>query len=166
MKNFQINLLLLIIFSSNLSFGQETITSQDLQKVIGDWEGSLTYLDYQTNKPFTMPANLIVKQGKNENRLVLNNIYPDEPKANGAYKIKIAKNGHLLNKHVVTSRKIVDDGVLRIETEHRGRDNKKRVNIRYTYLIDENIFAIRKEVQFEKIGIWIKRSEFNYKRKT
>jgi len=145
--------------------GQTKITSDDLKTIIGNWEGSITYLDYQTNKPFTMPANLMVKPGKNENQLVLNNTYPNEPKANGSDKIKITKNGLRLNKNVVTSRTGLENGGLQIQTEHEAKDDRKKALIRYSYIIGSDLFVIRKEVKFEKAGNWIKRSEYKYHRK-
>jgi hypothetical protein len=147
------------------SYGQTKITSEDLKMVIGNWEGSITYLDYQTNKPFTMPANLIVKQGKDENRLVLNNIYPNEPKANSSDKITVTKNGLLFNKNEVTSREELENGLIQIQTDHMAKDDGKKALIRYTYIIESDLFIIRKEVQFEESSDWIKRSEFNYRRK-
>ena len=36
-----------------------------------------------------MAANLIVEEGKDENSLVLKNLYPNEPKANNSDKIKV-----------------------------------------------------------------------------
>ncbi|MFT4662991.1 MAG: hypothetical protein ACI9AT_000826 [Ulvibacter sp.] len=147
------------------SFGQAKISSEDLKVVIGNWVGSITYLDYQTNKPFTMPANLNVTQGKSDNILLLNNIYPNEPKANSSDKIKIAKNGMLLNKNVVTSREELENEHVQIQTEHEAKDDNKKALLRYTYVIGNDFFLIRKEVQFEEAGDWIKRSEFNYQRK-
>jgi 3-methyladenine DNA glycosylase/8-oxoguanine DNA glycosylase len=43
------------ICSAQLSF--KTI-KKDFAKLSGTWEGSLTYVDYSTGKPYTMPANL------------------------------------------------------------------------------------------------------------
>ena len=146
-------------------FCQSKITSEELKKIIGKWEGSITYLDYRSNKPFTMPANLVVKQGNDEYSLVLNNIYPKEPKANNSDKIKISKNGLFLNKHMVTSRKILENGQIQIQTEHEAKDDRKKARIRYTFIISSEVFIIRKDVQFEDKTEWIKRSEFNYQRK-
>lgn len=155
-----------IILTFSLScYGQTKITSEDLKLAIGNWEGSITYLDYQSNKPFTMPANLLVKQGKNENSLVLNNSYPNEPKANNSDKIRIAKNGLLLNKNEVTSREELENGGIQIQTEHEAKDDGRKALIRYTYSIGSNVFTIRKEVQFEELADWIERSEFTYTRK-
>ena len=144
---------------------QSKIFPADLDNIVGDWKGSLTYLDYQTNKPFTMPANLVVKQGKNQYQLVLIKVYPNEPKANSKERLKISKDGFRLNKHVVTSRSDLENGQLLIQTEYKGKDNKKKGLIRNSYIMGKNSFIIRKEVQFDYTDDWIKRSEFNYFRK-
>jgi hypothetical protein len=145
MKFILINLILLFPLSI---YGQSQIKTEDLKTIVGSWEGKITYLDYQTNKPFTMAANLIAETGKNENSLVLKNIYPNEPRANNYDKIKITKNGTLLNGNLVTRREELEDGQVKIQTEHKGKDDHKKALIRYTYLISEDIFLIRKDVFF------------------
>lgn len=155
---------LVLLFSLSV-YSQPQITTEDLKTIVGSWEGKITYLDYQTNKPFTMAANLIVEKGKGENRLVLKNLYPNEPKANNSDKIKVTKNGTLLNRHLVTKREELENGQIQIQTEHKGKDDNKKALIRYTYQISKNLFLIRKEVQFDEVDGWIKRSEFSYKRK-
>ena len=141
---------------------QAKITPDDLKISIGSWEGTITYLDYQTNEPYTMPTNLVVRQGKNENILVLNYRYPKEPKANSSDKIKIGKNGFLLNKNKIKSREELEDGTIQIQTEHMGKDDKRKALIRYTYSMSSTTFVIQKEVQFNKEEEWIKRNEFNF----
>lgn len=155
---------LFLLFSLSI-YSQPQIASEDLKAIVGSWEGTITYLDYQTNKPFTMAANLIVEIGKDENNLVLKNLYPNEPKANDSDKIKVTKNGTVLNKHLVTKREELGNGQIQIQTEHNAKDDNKRALIRYTYQISKNLFLIRKEVQFDEVNGWIKRSEFSYNRK-
>jgi hypothetical protein len=162
MKFIIVSILLLLSLSG---YSQTKVTPEDLKLGIGNWEGSITYLDYKSNKPFTMPANLSVKQGKNENSLVLKNVYPKEPKANNSSKIKITKNGLLLNKNRVISREELENRLLQIQTEHEGKDDGKESRIRYTYSIGSDVFIVRKEVKFEKVDNWIKRSEYKYTRK-
>lgn len=162
MKLAIISLILLLPLSI---YSQSQINTEDLKTIVGNWEGKITYLDYQTNKPFSMAANLIVENGKNENSLLLKHIYPNEPKANNSDKIKITKNGKLLNKHLVTKREELEDGQIKIQTEYKGKDDNKKALIRYTYLISDDMFLIRKEVQFDRVEDWIRRSEFSYKRK-
>ncbi len=156
--------LLVLIFSLNV-YSQSQVLPEDLKLLIGEWEGSITYLDYQTNKPFTMPANLIVEQGKNKYRLILKNSYPNEPKANNSDKIKIAKDGMLLNNDTVILKETLKSGNIKIQTEKKGKDDNKQALIRYTYVVGNDTFSIKKEVQFNQKDEWIKRSEFNYKKK-
>ena len=158
-----LNAMILTFFLS--CYGQTKVTSEDLKLAIGNWEGSITYLDYQSNKTYTMPANLLIKEGNNENTLILNNNYPNEPKANNSDKIKITKNGLLLNKNEVISKEELKNGGIQIKTEHEAKDDGRKARIRYTYSIGNTIFIIRKEVQFEELADWIKRSEFTYTRK-
>lgn len=162
MKFIIINVFLL--FSLSI-YSQPKVTTEDLNTIVGSWEGEITYLDYQTNKQFTMAANLIVEKGKTENSLALNNLYPNEPKANNSDKIKVTKNGTLLNRHLVTKREKLSNEQIQIQTEHIGKDDTKKALIRYTYLTSKNRFIIRKEVQFNEMDGWVKRSEFSYNRK-
>jgi len=148
----------------NLDTPSKKVTSEDLMIIVGNWTGNITYLDYRTNKPFTMPANVTVKQGKNKDQLFLYNVYHNEPKANNREKIKVSKNGTMLNKKRVNSRVELPDGQIQIKTKSTGKDDNKKALIQYTYLLAENQFIIRKEVQFENSKDWIKRSEFSYTR--
>lgn len=109
-----------------------------------------------------MPANLVVEKGNDENSLVLRNIYPNEPKANSSDKLKVSKDGSLLNKHKVTLREKLANGDIHIQTEHTGKDDNEKALIRYTYILGATAFSISKHVQFEDTGEWIKRSEFSY----
>src|ERR1044071_6200375 len=60
------------------------VRTGDLQTLTGpQWTGTLTYLDYRTNKRVSIPSNLSVRQST-EDKLswVFGYQYPDEPKAN------------------------------------------------------------------------------------
>jgi hypothetical protein len=169
MTKFLIGSTMLFLFQS---FGQQTmtepmektITPEDLEIGIGDWSGSLTYIDYSSNKPYTMPANLRVEQGKNEKQLVLFYTYPNEPKANSKEKITISKNGSILNKRTVKSKQKISDQQVKITTEHSGKDNNMEALIRNIFILGENTFIIRKEVRFSAAGEWLLRNEYNFKR--
>ena len=158
---------ILIVFTFLYSFSnyaQNTVTVDNLKTLLGEWTGTLTYIDYSSNEPYTMPANLNVKQGKNENHLLLFNSYPKEPKANNKDKIKISKNGDLLNNNAVKSKQKLSNGQIQITTEYSGKDNNKKALIRNVYILGENEFVIRKEVKYENSEDWLKRNEYNYTR--
>lgn len=160
-----------ILFSSE-SYSQKIglkssdlkIVPMDLKIILGDWNGTLTYLDYSSGKPYTLPANLTVKQGRNEYELLLLNSYPNEPEANSREKIKISEDGKQLNKKHIKSKQRLPKGQIQIITEYKGKDNKRNALIRNIYILAGKQFLIRKEVQFENSDTWIMRNEYNYLR--
>ncbi len=159
----------LAFFLSVQTFAQEninkpTINPEELETLLGEWKGGLTYIDYSSGKPYTMSANLKVKKGQTERQLFLYNIYPDEPQANSRNKLKISKNGRQINNKKISSRREMGSGQVEITTEHKGRDNNKNALIRNIYFLGSNQFIIRKEVRFQGSDEWIKRNEYYYKK--
>jgi len=146
------------------NYAQNTITPDDLNMLLGEWTGTLTYIDYSSNKPFTMPAKLIVKQRQNENQLLLFISYPKEPNANSKDKIRISKDGSQLNKNDVKSKQRWPDGQVQITTEYSGKDNNEKALIKNVYVLGKDQFVIRKEVKFENSEDWLLRNEYKYMR--
>ena len=163
-KTVSIVIIIFALLFSIKNYSQNIVTKDDLQILLGKWTGTLTYIDYGSNKPYTMPANLIVEQGKNENQILLFNNYPNEPKANSKDKIKISKNGELLDNKRVKSKEKLADNQIQIITEYFGKDNKKKALIRNIYIIGEKKFVIRKEVKFNNSEEWIVRNKYSYNR--
>ncbi len=169
----KLNLFCIIILFTLSSCGMQLsqsstnqkIKKEDLALIIGEWVGSLTYLDYKTKQPYKMPANLIIKEGKSKYQLVLKNIYPNEPSANNSDKILMTEDGRFFNKQKIISRDILDSGVIQIKTEFESKDDNNKALIRYTYLLGKESFSNKKEVQFPESKEWILRSEFSYLRK-
>lgn len=159
-------ILLSIVFFFSLTYqAEESISADELKILLGSWEGTLTYMDYSSNKPYSMPANVTIKEGKNENQLVLLNEYPNEPKANGKGKINLSKNGQAINGSDLISREKLENGDLELITESMGKDNNEQALIRIVYVIGKDQFIMRKEVKFETSENWMQRNEFNYTRK-
>jgi len=165
MKNKISKILIILTFLlPNHNYSQDSVSTDDLKTLLGEWVGSLTYTDYGTNKPFTMPANLIVTQGKNSYQLILNIKYPNEPNANSKDKIKISKDGTQLNKLDIKSRQVFSNGQIKIITQYSGKDNGKKALIKNIYIIGTSNFIIRKEVKFEHSDDWLLRNEYKYSR--
>jgi hypothetical protein len=143
---------------------QQTITTEDLNTVKGKWTGILTYMDYRSGKPFSMPANVEIEQGKNENQLLMHINYPKESNANSKERISISKNGTEINRHEIISRKKLSDGQIEIITTYFGKDNNSKAQIKNIYILSENLFVIRKEVKFEGSEDWLVRNEYKYVR--
>lgn len=159
----RIFLLMAFLFSTHMQ-SQNSISSHDLEPLMGEWTGSLTYIDYSSSKPYTMPANLIVSQGKNQDQFLLFYAYPKEPKANNKEKLKISDGGQQLNNHPVISKQDLPDGELEITTEYSGRDNNKAALIRHIYTLGKDVFIVKKVVKFENSEAWLERNIYSFSR--
>ena len=166
-------LILCVVLFSHENIAQTTLieksveniaTSDDLKIILGKWTGNLTYIDYRTNNPYSMPSNVEVKQGNNEKQLLLHITYPKEPKANSKEKIRISSNGQQLNKKAIVSRSMLPQGDIQIITEYSGKDNNEDALIKNIYILGTNQFVIRKEVKFQNSDSWMMRNEYNFNR--
>lgn len=161
--------LILFLIGFQTLFGQNgaTVAHKELQSLIGKWEGTITYLDYKSNKPFVMPAELKILRLENSDSYIFSHTYPQEPKANENDTITISQNRRLINNELIKTKKRHFNGSLEIVTEYLatdGNENKPAI-IRHTYTIANKIFISRKDVQFALEGEWIKRSEYAYEKK-
>ena len=134
---------------------------------MGKWKGAITYIDYTSGKPFTMPANVTIsKDNSSDKNLVLSFEYPEEPKANGKDTLMISNDGRQVNGASLVSKKKNKDGNLEIVTEEPGvdgNDNQKAI-LRHIYTIGKSIFISRKEVKFEGQNNFMLRNEYKMKR--
>ncbi|MEO5942700.1 MAG: hypothetical protein ABIP30_15405 [Ferruginibacter sp.] len=51
-------LALIITFLIIINCNAQKTSVRDFDKLVGSWEGSLTYLDYSSGKPYTMSADI------------------------------------------------------------------------------------------------------------
>jgi len=138
--------LLFLLISYNSS--AQTISSADFQPLIGSWSGSLTYLDYKTGEPFSMPVELSIVQIEETNKFTFYFSFPDEPNANSEETFSISDGGSMLNGEPVLSKRLLEDGNLEIVTESTGTDDELPATIRQTYTIGADVFITRKNVRF------------------
>ena len=143
---------------------ENRISPNDLEAVLGEWTGSLTYMDYSSNKPYSMPAELTVETGKNPYQYILKYRYPNEPQANNKGKFEVTKEGTQINKKDVVSIERTEKDGLIVTTEHSGKDNRKKAIIRNIYIISTAKFVLRKEVKFEDANEWLQRNEYSFTR--
>ena len=145
---------------------EDLVTIDDLDLILGEWQGNLTYLDYRTGSPYKMPVEATVTAGKKNNLVELRLVYPNEPEANSKTKIVVAKDGRKINKQEVVSRLITSSGEIQIMTLTTGKDDNRRATIRHTYIFGKTRFVNRKEVKFSEAEDWLLRNEYNYRRKS
>ncbi len=143
-----------------------TISVKDFKPAFGKWKGTLTYLDYTSGKPYTMPCNITVRPaGSDPKQLVFIYEYPNEPRANGNDTLFISEDGKTANGYNLVSKNKAN-GLLKIVAEKNGVDgneNRKAV-LRYTYTIGKRVYSKRKEVKFDGEEGWILRNEYKMSR--
>jgi hypothetical protein len=150
---------------SSAQYKKRLIRYKDLAILAGHWNGTLTYIDYTSNKPYSMPAQTIINYYRKRNILSYQIIYPDEPKANSTDTITLSGNGRILNGDTVVSIKRIKKSI-EIITEKYGTDGNDNKNalIRHSYFINRDTYHVTKQVKFINEKNWILRNEYVFKR--
>lgn len=168
-----VRLILILLFSINLPLkGQEgpvqnstnQLLPSDLATLTGSWKGELTYLDYNSGKPYTMPVNLMVDPAQKPGLHTLHFEYPNEPRANSKERLKLSSKGKKMNGKSLHSREVLEDGTIRAILQYEGKDDFQKAAIKETYLMGKERLIIRKEVRFENAEEWILRNEYLFRR--
>ena len=157
----------LLVYAGHVTAQPQTVVSAaDFRQLSGQWKGTLSYLDYTSNKPFTMPAFVTVSPTADSNSFVLYTRYSEEPKANAADTLSLKNNGRYINDERVISRTKTLSGHWEIITENAGVDgNENRQAIfRHIYTIGPNEFIRRKDVRFTDEAHWFTRYTYSFTR--
>ena len=142
------------------------LRTTDLQILTGQpWTGTLTYLDYRSNRPVSIRSDLNVSGPMGDEPVwIFDYRYPDEPKANSRETVTLGKDGTTLNGERVVERSSVTGERLRVVTEKSGMDNDRKAAIRSTYLIGPRSFSIKKEVRYDDAQEYIERNRYEWTR--
>jgi hypothetical protein len=143
----------LVLMASALS-AQASVTPADIDRLAGPgWTGTLTYRDYSSESRTTIKAALLIARiekptdaGTGWDFRVA---YADEPHANSGDTISLSTDGRRFRNAMVTERRVLADGRVRIVTEEDGRDNDRPARIRTVYLIGERAASLQKWVRYE-----------------
>lgn len=143
----------LAVSASALS-AQGAATAADFDRLVGPgWSGTLTYRDYSSDARTTIKAALLLARIADDvsaaARWDFRVAYADEPHANSGDTISLSADGRRFRNAIVTERRLVEDGRVRIVTEEEGRDNDRAARIRLVYLIGARSASIQKLVRYE-----------------
>lgn len=165
MKNIYIVLsIVLLATTPSVAHTPIKMVLRDFATLCGTWKGALTYLDYTSGKPYTMPANISVSRIDNSNRFVVSMMYPNESNANVTDTLVVANNGTYVDGARVRSRHVLSNGDVTIVTEEMGKDGNegKAALFKHTYTIGKTTYTKRKDVRFVGTSEWIKRHEYSF----
>ena len=168
MKSSITSAVIALIFTTSLNAQKQVkITPGNLKIMEGNWVGTLTYLDYSSSKPFTMPANTSIQQSSNNPNFFLRSMsYANEPKANQKDTLVIGNNGTTIDEYtIIFFKKFTTDSIV-IITEKKGFDgnDNKAALLRHIYTISNHLFINKKEVKFVGTNKWLLRNEYKFNR--
>jgi hypothetical protein len=135
--------------------GNKFVTPADLDLLLPTssiWKGTLTYLDYTSNKPTTIPSTFKLTQATDSSFAWNFAIgYDEEPHANSATRLELQDFGRVLQlgdtaETVLSS--IRQGNRVDIATEFTAEDDNKPATIRKVYIISPNAFSMQKLVKF------------------
>lgn len=145
----------------------DIVRTADFDTLTGEtWRGTLTYLDYTSNKPTSIRSTLRVT-AKEPGVWLFATGYDDEPHADGASEVRIVDVGKSISNDDTMERvvsRVERDGGVEIITEHAGEDNEQKATIRREYIIGKGSFSIRKLVKIEGEPDFFQRHEYSWKR--
>ena len=143
--------------------GQVSISLDDF-KVLNNtsWEGTLTYLDYQSGK--LTPIATTMQMRITDKAIETDLQYTWEPDKNVQVKTRIRKNGTHLGKQKVISKTQKEDGTMHLMTSSEGKDDNRKATLYYTYEFSIDGYHVTKEVQFEGSNERFLRNKYDYKK--
>lgn len=149
---------------SNLS-AQSTLKNTEFTPVVGSWQGTLTYLDYTSQKKTVIPATVDIDQIK-VGVFTFSYQFPKEPHVKWTDTVALSKDGTMFGKEKIMAKKVLGDGFLEFVSEEDGTDDNKPARLRKTYGISSDQYFARKEVQYEGATDWVNRHEYLFEGRT
>lgn len=163
-KAFQLIIIVLIVFISVQSIKAQVSISLDDFQILNNtsWKGNLTYINYQDGKPVSIPSTM---QMRITDKAIERDIqYSYEPDKNISSITKIRKKGTHLGKQKVIAKSVESDGLIKLVTSYKGKDDNKKATLIYTYEFNNDSFKVTKEVQFEGAEERFMRNTYDYKK--
>ncbi len=166
LKRFLVVCIPVIVIFPSFAQAQAVLSSADLAPLVGTWNGSLTYLDYSTGKPYTMAANLVVTQIGTTNTFLFSNQYPNEPGANETDSVKLSEDGTVFDQEQIVRRTKQAANTLSFITIGHGTDgnDNKPATFRHTYVLGKSVLKIMKDVTSPGDSSWVQRHAYSYTR--
>lgn len=140
-----------------------SLSPADLKPLLAkDWRGTLTYLDYTSNKPTSIESTLSVApvQGKPREWTFAFG-YPKEPEAKSSSIVKLSNDGRTFDGATLRERRQTKDSLVFV-VEAKGKDDNRSATIERTYTLTPSEFSIRKRVRFSPNSPWIIRHTYSW----
>ena len=145
------------------------LTAAELSDALASWQGTLTYLDYGTQKSVKLNTNLRGEMTRPD-QLLLRFDYEEPNKTHvfGTDTLTVAPDGTSVRwdgtDFAVKTKQWQPDQILRLVLEGPGRDDNRPVIIRKTVLLKPHLLTVRKQVQFAADTAFVQRNYYQFTR--
>ena len=159
-------LLVIILFANPVQAQSGTrelkTTISDFNNLSGKWKGQLTYLDYKSNKPVSIPANTLFEMVSDSSfdQFIY---YTDEPHKNADSRYTIRENGRVLNNMKLVERKEEKEKLLLV-FEYRGSDgnDNRMATMQRIMELSGKVLTITKMVKYDGENLFIQRHQYRF----
>ena len=127
------------------SCGRSGLEPADLNTLNGAWTGELTYVDYGSGAPVTIPTTLLVRPLE-ERTWLIGHGYTEEPQADELDTMRLDRDGSRVDAAEVTLVERMGPDSVRLVLEEDGEDDDRPARIRRTWTIGKHRCVQRKEV--------------------
>ncbi|GAA4973671.1 hypothetical protein [Algibacter aquimarinus] len=148
-----------ILFSLILN-AQDSISLSDFETLNNtEWEGKLTYIDYQSGEPTSIDTKLQINIESNKIKYNMQYVY--EPNKNNKSSVQIKKGGTFYGNEKVISNTIKNE-TRTIVTSYEGKDNGEKATMYITREFDETNLTISKKVILKNTGKSLIRNTYKF----
>ena len=142
---------------------QVSISTDDFKDLDGSsWEGTLTYLDYQSGELTDIATTMQFRTTKNSIEQNIHYVWEPHKKVQSITIIK--KRGKVLGKQKVVSLTKREDGTTILTTQAKGKDDDRKAIFTFTYEFNHDFYQVTKEVQLEGSNERFMRNRYKYQR--
>lgn len=142
-------------------------TEADMDALTGPaWKGTLTYLDYTSEKTTTIASTLVVvrRPASGAASWDVRIGYTDEPEKDGGETVTMSRGRDEFLGARIVERARLEGGTLRITTEARGEDDRRPALIRKIHTLGPTRYVLRKMVRFDGTAEFFERHRYDWSR--
>ncbi len=142
------------------------LSADDIDALTGSpWIGTLTYLDYSSNKHTTIDSSLIVRRVCDSPPSWEFGVgYSKEPHADTRVIVSLSSDGRTLGDEHVVSREPLSSRGVRFITECDGEDDRRLSRFRFEHTVTPHEYSRRKLVRFNGESEFFERHVYRWMR--
>ncbi|MBF9237976.1 DoxX family protein [Hymenobacter sp. BT683] len=157
------------VVSGGVKTNLPRLTGAELSDALADWQGTLTYLNYTSQRTVTL--NTVLRgQMTRPDQLLLRFDYEEPNKTHvfGTDTLAFLADGAQVRwdgiDYLVQSKEWLPSQTLRLVLEGQGQDDNRAATIRKTLTLSPHRFIVKKEVRFSPDSAFLQRNQYSFAR--